>query len=159
MPIQILPKVPESLVHRNKFAIECNGFDLALFTKAKLPEVEFDEITFSPAGSEFDQKVAGRAKYADITLEKGVLQVGIADRGALDWIQTILEVNTGLGVPAAAYVRDVDIVLYSDLGIETRRFTLHGAFIKKLEYGDADASVSENVIEIITLTYQYFTAT
>jgi phage tail-like protein len=155
--ITILPKVPRPLVHRNKFAIECNGFDLALFTKCKLPEVEFDEIAFSAAGSEFDQKVAGRAKYADITMEKGVLQLGLADTGALDWIQTILEVNTGLGVPAAAYVRDVDIVLYGDLGLETRRFTLHGAWPKKIEYGDADGSVSENVIEIITLAYQYFT--
>ncbi len=156
MTMTVLPKIPESLVHRNKFAVEINGFDLALFQKAKLPEVEFNEVTFSPAGSAFDQKVAGRAKYADVTLEKGVLQSG-ADQGALNWIQTILEVNTGLGVMPPAYIRDVDIVLYSDLGVETRRFTLHGAWIKKLEYGEADGSSDENVVEIITICYQYFT--
>ncbi len=156
MTMSVSPRIPESLVHRDKFAVEANGFDLALFSKAKLPEVEFEEITFSPAGSSFDQKVPGRPKYADITLEKGVLQSG-ADTEALTWFERIIDANTGVGVPIPAYLKDVDIVLYNNSGAEVRRFTLHGAWVKKLEYGDADASVSENVIEIITLTYQYFT--
>jgi len=145
----------ESLYHRSQFAIEANGFDLALFQKAKLPEAEIEEVSFSPAGSIADQKVAGRVKYADIALEKGVRQDG-ADREALNWFNNVLGVKAGMGLPED-YMRDVDIVQYNRRGEETRRWTLHGCWIKKLEYGDVEGSSNENVIEIITLTYQYYT--
>jgi phage tail-like protein len=145
----------KSLYQRYQFALEINGFDYALFQKVKLPEVEFEEVAFAPAGSLFDQKVAGRAKFADITCEKGIRQDG-TDRGALDWVQNILDVNSSSGGVPEDYMRDVDIVQYNRRGEETRRWTLHGAWVKKLEYGELEGKSNENVIEVMTITYQYF---
>jgi len=66
--------MPKSLYQNWQFAIEVNGFDVALFKKGQEPKTEFEEVAFAPAGSMFDQKVAGRVKFEDITLEKGMLE-------------------------------------------------------------------------------------
>ena len=125
----------------------------------------------------FDQKVAGRVKFDDITLEKGVLQDG-SDTAALDWIKqevdlpapsrrrftaTAMErvwqagVNAVTGQLPDEYMRDIDIVRYDRAGQETRRWTLHGAWIKVLEYDDLEGGNTENSIEKLTICYQYWT--
>ena len=68
--------MPQSLYQNWQFAIEVNGFDVALFKKGQEPKTEFEEVAFAPAGSMFDQKVAGRVKFDDLVFEKGVLQDG-----------------------------------------------------------------------------------
>jgi len=133
--------MPKSLYQNWQFAIEVNGFDVALFRKGTEPKTEFEEVAFAPAGSMFDQKVAGRVKFDDITLEKGVLQDG-SDTSALDWIKQEVDVNAVTGQLPDEYMRDTDIVRYDRAGQETRRWTLHGAWIKVLEYDDQTACVS-----------------
>ena len=64
---------PLALNQKWQFGLEIDGFLWAYFSKASFPEMEFDEVTFAPAGSMFDQKAAGRAKFSDIEVEKGPL--------------------------------------------------------------------------------------
>ncbi|MDD3927902.1 MAG: phage tail protein [bacterium] len=147
--------MPESLYQNWQFAIEVNGFDVALFKKGQEPKTEFEEVTFAPAGSLYDQKVAGRMKFGDLTLEKGVLANG-SDEAARDWVRIQADVNLGVGALPSMYMRDVDIVRYDRAGNETRRWTLHGAWVKSLEYDDLEGGSSDNTIEKITLSYQYW---
>jgi len=148
--------MPKSLYQNWQFGIEVNGFDVALFKKGHEPKTEFEEVAFTPAGSIFDQKAAGRVKFEDITLEKGMLQDG-SEQAAREWIQKQVDVNSGTGGLPTDYMRDVDIVRYDRKGNETRRWTLHGAWIKTLEYDDLEGGNTENTIEKITLAYQYWT--
>ncbi len=105
----------------------------------------------------FDQKVAGRMKFDDITLEKGVLQYG-PDTAALDRIKQEVDVNAVTGQLPDEYMRDVDIVPYDRAGQETRRWTLHGPWVKVVEYDDLEGSNTENSIEKLTICYQYWSA-
>ena len=148
--------MPKSLYQRWQFAIEINGFDAALFQKGALPKTEFEETTFSPGGSMFDQKVAGRAKFEDLTFEKGLLQDG-SDQAAVEWIKRQIDVNAVVGGLPSDYMKDVDVVQYDRTGSETRRFTLHGAWLKTLEYDEQEGGSSENTLEKITICYQYWT--
>ena len=147
---------PKSLYQNWQFAIEVNDFDVALFRKGTEPKTEFEEVAFAPAGSMFDQKVAGRVKFDDITLEKDVLQDG-ADVAALDWIRELVDVNAATGDLPDDYMRDIDIVRYDRSGEETRRWTLHGAWVKVLEYDDLEGGNTDNPIEKLTICYQYWT--
>jgi len=147
--------MPQSLYQNWQFAIEINGFDVALFQKGQEPKTEFEEVAFSPAGSMFDQKVAGRVKYDDLTFEKGVLADG-SDEAARDWVKLQADVNYGVGSLPEEYMRDVDIVRYDRSGNETRRWTLHGAWVKTLEYDELEGGSSDNTIEKITLCFQYW---
>ena len=148
--------MPQSLYQNWQFAIEVNGFDVALFKKGQEPKTEFEEVAFAPAGSMFDQKVAGRVKFEDLTFEKGSLQDG-SDESARDWIRRQVDVNTGTGGLPADYMRDVDIVRYDRAGNETRRWMLHGAWIKTLEYDELEGGNTDNTIEKLTLCFQYWT--
>jgi phage tail-like protein len=148
--------MPQSLYQNWQFAIEVNGFDVALFKKGQEPKTEFEEVAFAPAGSMFDQKVAGRVKFDDLTFEKGSLQDG-SDESARDWIRRQVDVNTGTGGLPADYMRDVDIVRYDRAGNETRRWTLHGAWIKTLEYDELEGGNTDNTIEKLSLCFQYWT--
>lgn len=148
--------MPKSLYQNWQFAIEINGFDVALFSKGQEPKTEFEEVVFAPAGSMFDQKVAGRVKFEDITLEKGILQEGL-DIAALIWLKLQVEVNLVVGGLPDTYMRNVDIVRYNRMGIETRRWTLHGAWIKALEYDELEGGNTENTLEKMTICYQYWT--
>jgi len=147
---------PKSLYQNWQFSIEINGFDVALFKKGQEPKTEFEEVAFAPAGSMFDQKVAGRAKFEDLTFEKGVLQDG-SDSAARDWIKKMVDVNAATGQLPDSYMKDVDVVRYDRSGSETRRWTLHGAWIKTLEYDELEGGSSDNTIEKITIAYQYWT--
>jgi len=146
----------QSLYQNWQFSIEVNGFDVALFNKGQEPKTEFEEVTFAPAGSMFDRKVAGRVKFEDITLEKGILQDG-SDEAARDWVKLQAEVHLEVGALPLLYMKDIDIVRYNRMGIETRRWTLHGAWIKALEYDELEGGNSENTIEKLTICYQYWT--
>jgi len=148
--------MPKSLYQNWQFAIEVNGFDVALFRKGGEPKTEFEEVAFAPAGSMFDQKVAGRVKFDDVSLEKGILQDG-SDKAALDWIKQQVDVNAVTGQLPDQYMRDIDVVRYDRTGKETRRWTLHGAWVRVLEYDDLEGSNTENSIEKLTICYQYWT--
>jgi len=62
----------------------------------------------------------------------------------------------GGGLPAD-YMRDGDLVRYDRAGNETRRWTLHGAWVKTLEYDELEGANTDNTIEKLTLTFQYWT--
>jgi phage tail-like protein len=148
--------MPQSLYQNWQFAIEINGFDVALFTKGQEPKTEFEVVNFAPAGSMFDQKVAGRVKFEDLTFERGILQDG-SDEAARDWVRQQLDVNSVTGGLPQDYMKDVDIVRYDRTGNETRRWTLHGAWVKAVEYSELEGGNTENTIEKIALAYQYWT--
>ena len=148
--------MPKSLYQNWQFAIEVNGFVVALFKKGQEPKTEFEEVAFAPAGSMFDQKVAGRVKFEDITLEKGILQDG-SDEAAREWIKKQVDVNAVVGGLPNDYMRDIDLVRYDRTGNETRRWTLHGAWIKVLEYDELEGANTDNTIEKLSICFQYWT--
>ncbi len=67
-----------------------------------------------------------------------------------------MDVNAFAGQLPAEYMRDVDIVRYDRAGNETRRWTLHGAWVKVLEYDDLEGGNTDNSIEKLTICYQWW---
>lgn len=146
---------PQSLQQKWQWGVEISGFDAAFFTQSDFPEIEFEEVEFNPAGSMFPQKVAGRASFSDVTLEKGVPQEN-TEENILDWIRQCITVAAGTGGVPTDYMRDVDLVKYDRTGNEIQRFRLFNAWVKSAKFGEADGSSSDNEIETMTLSYQYF---
>lgn len=145
----------KNLHQKWQWAVEIAGFNTALFSKATWPGVEVDEVTFAAAGSAYDEKAAGRMKFGDIVLEKGIAADG-ADEGAIQWLKTAVNAVTGIGLPAPAYMLDFDLVMYDRTGQELKRRHVHGAWVKKVEYDDLEGGQSANTLEKITVAYQYW---
>lgn len=146
---------PSSVVQAWQFGVEIAGFSSAFFHKAAFPEIEFDESKFSPAGSMFDQKVAGRAKFNDVTLEKMTPQEQ-TETSILTWARSCITVAAATGGVPSDYLRDVDLIKYDRSGNEIQRYRLFSAFIKTAKFGEGDGGSSENMIETMTLCYNYF---
>lgn len=147
---------PQSVQQKWQYSVEIDGFDAAYFTRSDFPEMEFEEVEFNPAGSMFPQKAAGRASFNDVTLEKGVPQDN-PEENILDWIRQCITVAAGTGGVPADYMRSVSLVKYDREGNEIKRFNLKNAWVKTANFGEGDGSSSDNDIESMTLTYQYFT--
>jgi len=146
---------PLNLVQKWQFGVEIDGFTAANFHKSSLPDVDFDEVKFSPGGAIFDQKAAGRAHYKNVTCELGQPADG-SDTDILTWIGQCLDaVNNSGGLPSD-YMKDVDIVQYNRSGTEIKRWRLHSSWIKNAKMGDVEGGSSENVIRAIEICYNYF---
>lgn len=157
---------PASNVQKWQWEMFIAGFKVGKFTKTDLPKVEFGEVKHSPGGSAFDQKTAGRASFKDITVENCVAQDN-PEQDLMAWIRQVLQFNStgglgsigGLPVPstqAFGYLRDVDIVLYDRHGKKVKTYTLFGCWPKEADFGDVEGGSEENVVEKMTLCYQYF---
>jgi len=59
--------------------------------------------------------------------------------------------------PPKPWRRRIGIVRYDRSGKETRRWTLHGAWVKVLECDDLEGGNTENSIEKLTVCFQYWT--
>ena len=81
-----------------------------------------------------------------------------SDTAALDWIRQEVDVNAVTGRLPDQYMRDIDTVRYDRAGQETRRWTLHGAWVRVLEYDDLEGGNTDNSIEKLSVCYQYWTA-
>jgi phage tail-like protein len=146
---------PKSVAQKWQFGVEVSGFDSAHFLKADLPSVEFEEVAHAPAGSMFDQKAAGRAKFDDITLEKSVPQEQ-TETSLLTWIRQCITVTAGVGGVPSDYMRDVDLTVHDRLGAEIKRYRLFNAWVKSAKFGELEGGSSDNIVESLTLTFQYF---
>lgn len=149
---------PQSLQQKWQFGVEIDGFDAAFFTQSDFPEFESEETEFNPAGSMFPQKAAGRISFSDVTMEKGIPQE-TTERGILAWIESCVDflAAEGTGSFPSEYMKDVDLIKYDRAGEEIQRFRLHDAWVKTAKFGEGDGSSSDNEIETMTITYQYFT--
>jgi hypothetical protein len=94
-------------------------------------------------------------KFDNITMEKGMLADGSED-AARQWLLQVGNPTLGVGGIPEMYMREVDIVQYDRTGIETRRWHIHGAWIKSLDYDDMEGGKTDNIIEKLTLAYQYW---
>jgi len=147
---------PADMVHKFQFGVEIDGFEQALFQKCNLPEIEFDEATFGGAGSYFDMKLPGRAKFADIVLELGT-RADTASDEVLEWIEQQVDLAQHRSSPPSEFLRDLAIIQYTRPGLEYRRWNVHGAWVKKYVPGEGDGASSDIQIRQVTLTYQYYT--
>lgn len=150
------PNTPSNLMQNWTFGIEIDGFESAYFQKCKLPEINVKSVEFNPAGSLFPQKFAGRVTFDNATLEKGIIADG-TDRSALEWLNTIIDVDNQTGGEPIDYMKDIDIIEFNRKGEEVSRTTLHGAFITKRSKSEKDGGNDDVSIETLEIACQYTT--
>ncbi|MBN2192201.1 MAG: phage tail protein [Polyangiaceae bacterium] len=90
--------------------------------------------------------------HSDVTLERGATE----DHDLFDWFQDVAVTSSGLGLTDYSYKRNLDIVQQDRDGTTLRRWTLTRAWPVKFVAGEWDNEADENVIESVTLTYDFF---
>ena len=143
---------PRTFHKKFKFIVEIDGVVSAGFQKCSELSVEVANVQYYEGGSLIPNKSPGRLTFADVTLERGATQ----DRDLFDWFQDVAITSSGLGLTDVTYKRNLDIVQQDRDGTTLRRWSLSRAWPVKFVAGDWDNDADENVIESVTLTYDFF---
>jgi phage tail-like protein len=143
---------PRSFHKRFKFIIEADGVVSAAFQKCSELSVEVAKVEYYEGGSLIPNKSPGRLTFPDVTLERGAT----SDEDLFDWFEDVAIASSGLGLIDPDYKRNLDIVQQDRDGKTLRRWTLTGAWPTKFAAGEWDNGSDENVIESVTLTFDYF---
>ncbi len=143
---------PRSFHKRFKFIVQADDVTSSGFQKCSELSVEIAKVEYFEGGSLIPNKSPGRLTFSDVTLERGATQ----DRDLFSWFQDVAITSSGLGLADVNYKRNLDIVQQDRDGVTLRRWSLSRAWPVKFVAGEWDNESDENVIESVTLTYDYF---
>jgi phage tail-like protein len=143
---------PRTFHKKFKFIVEIDGVASAGFQKCSELSVEVANVQYSEGGALIPNKSPGRLTFADVTLERGATE----DQDLFDWFAQVADAAANAGLNEPEFKRNLDIVQQDRDGSELRRWRLNNAWPVKFVAGDWDNEADENVIESVTLTYDFF---
>ena len=143
---------PRSFHKRFKYVVEADQVSSTGFQKCSELSVEAANVQYFEGGSLIPNKSPGRLTFSDVTLERGATQ----DQDLFSWFQDVAITSSGFGLPDIDYKRNLDIVQQDRDGSTLRRWSITGAWPVKFVAGEWDNESDENVIESLTLTYDFF---
>jgi phage tail-like protein len=150
-----MPIIGTPRTFHKKFAyiVEVDQFQSAGFQKCSELSVEVANVEYFEGGSLIPSKSPGRLKFADLTLERGATK----DHDLFDWFSEVANAAANAGLVEPKFKRSCDLVQLDRDGSTLRRWSLSGAWPIKFVAGAWDNESDENVIESVTLTYDFFT--
>ena len=137
---------------RFKYLCEIDGVGWAGFQKCSELSVEVAKVQAFEGGSLIPNKSPGRLTFADVTLERGATQ----DQDLFNWMSDVAIASANAGLVEPLFKRGVDIVQQDRDGSTLRRWSLAQAWPIKFVAGEWDNGADENVIESVTLTFDWF---
>ncbi len=144
---------PRTFDKKFSFQVIIDGFTSFGFQKMSALEAEVAEVKQYEGGTLIPNKSAGRVEFKDVTLERGAT---VLDRDALIWFQMVVLAPANVGLRDPVYKRNLHLVQKERDGTIVKAWSLFGAWPKVFTAGEWDNTVDENVIEKLTLCYDYF---
>lgn len=143
---------PRSFHKKFKFVIEIDSVASSGFQKCSELSSEVAKVEYSEGGTLIPDKSPGRVSFPDVTLERGATK----DEDLFKWYKDVANIAANAGLVDAKYKRNLDIVQQDRDGKTLRRWRLFNAWPCAFKAGEWDNEADENVIESVTLTYDYF---
>ena len=144
---------PRTFHKKFKFVVEIDGIASAGFQKCSELAVEVANVEYYEGGALIPNKSPGRLKFPDVTLERGAT----SDEDLFAWLSEVADASANVGLVEPDFKRNLDVVQQDRDGSTLRRWRLTGAWPVKFVAGEWDNNADENVIESVTLTYDFFT--
>lgn len=153
-----MPNVGQPRTFNKKwaFALSIDGFNWAGFTKCSELKVTAAVVEHFEGGSMLPQKSAGRAKFENLTLERGAVS---SDIDMYLWMSEVVSGPMNLGLKEVGYKRNADLIQLDRDGEILKRYSLIWAWPTEYVAGDWDNSSDDAVIEKLVLAYDYFVRT
>lgn len=153
MPVIATPRVFDK---KFAFRVEIDGFFSAGFRKMSELTAEIAEIKQYEGGALTPNKSLGRVDYKDVTLERGATRT---DFDAYAWFAQAINAGANTGLGDQLVKRHLDVIQMDRSGLITKRWTLFNAWPKAFTAGDWDNDADENVIEKLTLAFDWWVRT
>jgi phage tail-like protein len=143
---------PRTFHKKFKYVVEIDGVTSAGFQRCSELSVEVANIEYHEGGALIPNKSPGCLKFADVTLERGATK----NHDLFDWMEEVADAAANAGLVEPKFKRNLDIVQQDRDGSTLRRWSLSGAWPTKFVAGAWDNEADENVIESVTLTFDFF---
>ncbi len=144
---------PRKFHKKFSFVVEIEAIERASFTKCSELEAEIAKIEHFEGGTLIPDKSPGRVTISDITLERGVAD---GDSDLYSWWLDVVRVSANSGLTTPFYKRPVEIITLDRDATVLRRWPLENCWPTKMVVGAWDNDADENVIEIMTFTFDTF---
>jgi len=150
-----MPVVGTPRIFQKKFAfiVEIERIQSAKFTKMSELSAEIAKVEQHEGGSLIPDKSPGRVTVSDVTLERGVAN---GDSDLYRWWLEVVRISAQSGLPTPFYKREADVIQLDRDQSVLKRWILDGAWPTKMVVGEWDNDADENVIEMVTLTFDTF---
>ena len=143
---------PRSYYKKFKFVVEIDSFTYSGFQKCSELSMEVGKIEHREGGRIIPDKSPGLVTFADLTLERGATK----DRELWNWMKQVADVAANGGLVDDTYKRNIDIVQRERDDSTLVRWRVYRAWPLMFVAGEWDNDADENVIEKVTLTYDFF---
>lgn len=143
---------PRSFHKKFKFTVDVDGFDVSAWTKCSELSAELAKIEQWEGGSIIARKEPGRLTFTDLTLERGAT----SDESCFTWFKDTANAAANSGDVDDEYKRDADINTLDRDNKTLRKWRITQGWPVKFNAGDWDNTADENVMESLTLTYDFF---
>ena len=149
-----MPVVGKARTFHKKYAFTCEieKIESAHFTKVGPIDIEVADVDQWEGGSLIPIKEPGRVTVADAVCERGV---ATGDVDLWDWFQQVVKVSANGGNPTPNFKRDAEVIQMDRDATVLRRYNLANAYPKKMVFSDWDNSSDENMLETMTLRYDF----
>lgn len=147
---------PRTFDKKFSFLVIVDGFLSAGFSKMSGLEADVAEIKHYEGGVLIPNKSAGRIEFKDLTLERGATR---ADFDAYAWFLSVANAAANVGLKEPFYKRHLDLLQLDRDGEIIKRWSIFNAWVKTFTAGEWDNGADENVIEKLTLCYDFFQRT
>ncbi len=135
-----------------KFVVEMDDFDASQWQKCSELSAEIAKIEQWEGGALIPNKSLGRVTFSDVTLDRGATE----DEQCFEWFKLCANVVANTGAIDDEYKKNGDVVQQDRDGKSLRRWNLSMGFPIKFVAGEWDNTSDENVMESITMTYDFF---
>lgn len=143
---------PKDFLKQYKFVIECDRLTDVKFQKCSQLEREIEVIEINEGGSLYSLKDAGRLKFGNITLTRGL---ATNDHDFEHWFNETSAAASDIGGIGDAYKANLDIVNLKRNNDPGMRWRLFNAWPTKLTIGEWDAQATEVTIAELELAFDY----
>lgn len=135
-----------------KFRVELDGFESSAWQKCSELSAEIAKIEQWEGGRVIPDKSPGRVTFTDVTLDRGATQ----SSEVYDWFLQVANVAKGAGEVDDEYKKGGDVVQQDRDNKSLRKWRLTNAWSTKFVAGEWDNTADENVMESVTVTYDFF---
>lgn len=135
-----------------RFIVDIPGFADMKFEKVSeiAAEVEVEEMWEGAAL--LPDKYPGRGTVDNVTMERG----STTNRDDLEWFKSVADFAAGKAAAICSdFKRDIVVIQLDGQQNELLRYTLFGAFPRRLVLGEWDNSSSDKVIRKMEIAYDY----
>jgi hypothetical protein len=138
---------------KNRYVMEIDGIPAYMIKAANRPSINFETITLDHINVK--RKLQGKGEWQDITITLFDPIVPSGAQAVMEWVRLGHESITGRRGYADFYKKDIQIYMLGPVGDKIEQWTLKGAFLTTVNFGDLSFDSNEVASIELGIAYDY----